>query len=116
MSTAGPHSTALIESICPGVPYPGVGLSFRCLFPISARGSGGLKNTGGGSRFGGQRRQKTLSVKTVTAVFDLFFHCLPSSDLGLIQKQTNINNVIVRRWKRAAPWEKGLMSRYPGMK
>lgn len=73
MSTAGPHSTALIESICPGVPYPGVGLSFRCLFPISARGSGGLKDTGGGSRFGGQWRQRTLSVKTVTALFDLFF-------------------------------------------
>lgn len=73
MSTAGPPSTALIESMCPGVPYPGAGLSFRCPFPISARGSGGLRDTGEGSQFGGQQRCRILSVKAVTAIFDSFF-------------------------------------------
>lgn len=57
------------RSLCPGVPYPGVGLSFRCLFPISARGGGGFKDTGRGSQFGGQW---LLSVKNVTAIFDFF--------------------------------------------
>lgn len=116
MSTAGPHSTALTESLCPGVPYPGAGLSFRCLFPISARNSGDLRDTVGGSQFGGQWRRRSLSVKTVTAICDCFFLCLPPSDLGLIQKQSDLDNVIVRPWKRARAVGKRLMSRYPGMK
>lgn len=75
MSTAGPQSTALIESLCPGVPYSGVGLSFRCLFPISARGGGGFKDTGGGKVVSSVENgdAKHLSVKTVTAIFDPFF-------------------------------------------
>lgn len=99
MSTAGPHPTASTESLCPGVPYPGAGLSFRCLFPIGARGIGGSRDTGGGRSFGGQRRRRRcVGERTLTAIFDCFFPCLlPSSDLGLIQKQSDIDNVIVRR-------------------